>query len=127
MNFLLLLHLALLALAPERDRPLTVRQVVENNQALHGQEIVVSGWLETCDRLSCPLYASRREARRNWPDYWLSIGSTAWFDAFAQQNGPGRVTLRARFDAGCVTDPAERVIAACADRARSLDPIALVR
>lgn len=100
---------------------------MENAGALDGREILVSGWVEHCERLFCELYASRRESRgRSWPVYYLSIGSSAWLDAFVRRNGPGRVTLRARFDARCVTDPRSGIIAACADRVSSLRPIALV-
>lgn len=122
-----LLFLALQAAVPAQgERPLSVREVMENAGTLDGREIVVSGWIEECHRLSCTLYASRREARKDWPDYWLSIGSSGWFDSFAARNAPTRVTLRARFDARCVTDPASGIIALCADRVNSLAPIALV-
>lgn len=108
------------------ERPLSVRQVMENADALDGHEITVAGWIEYCHRLSCPLFASRREVRRDRSDYWISIGRSAWFDAFAARNAPARVTLRARFDARCVVDPAEGVIAVCADRTDSLAPLAVV-
>ena len=122
-----LLIFALQASAAEStERPLSVREVMENAEALDGREISVSGWVQECHSLSCSLYASRREARRQEPRYWLSIGSSPWFDAFARRNAPARVTLRARFDARCVSDPADGVIALCADRVRSLDPLAIV-
>jgi hypothetical protein len=120
--------LAIIALAAGAGTPpLTVREIMENAEALDGQEILVSGWVEECRRLSCTLYASRREARRTLPRYWLSIGRSAWFDAFARRHGPGRITLRARFDADCVTDPRSDVVALCADRVNSLSPLAVVR
>lgn len=109
------------------ERPLTVRHVMENAEALDGREIVVSGWMEECMGLSCELWASRAESRRHPPRYFLSIGSSTWFDALAQRSTPRQVTLRARFSAHCVTDPRADVIAACTDRPRSLDPLVIVR
>jgi hypothetical protein len=120
--------LALFAFAVQAaERPLSVREVMESAEAFDGQEVLVSGWVEECQPLSCILYASRREGRRDWPRYWLSIGSSTWFDAFARRNAPGPVTLRARFSARCVTDPRSGVIALCADRVNSLDPLAIAR
>lgn len=123
-----LLFLALHGSAAQpAERPMTVREVMERAEALDGREIVVSGWVEECRRLSCPLFQSRREARREWPRYWLSVGSSPWFESFARRNVPGRMTLRARLDARCVTDPRTEVIALCSDRAGSLHPLAIVR
>lgn len=128
MRFLPLLLLALTAcVAGRTERPLSVREVVENAQALDGREIVVSGWIETCQRLSCPLYGSSEEVGKDWPIYYLSIGPSRWFESFARRHAPTRVTLRARVDARCITDPATGAIAACADRANSLEPLGLVR
>ena len=128
MTLLPLLLLALHGSAAEpADRPMTVREVMESAEALDGREITVSGWVEECRRLSCPLFQSRREARRTWPRYWLSVGGSPWFDSFASRNAPGRVTLRARLDARCVTDPRTEVFALCGDRAGSLHPLAIVR
>ena len=124
---LALLLAAQAASAGTVEGPLSVRQVMEHAEALDGQEIIVSGWVEECLGLSCGLWASRAESRRHLPRYWLSIGSSAWFDAFARRTTPGWVTLRARFDARCVTDPKTGVFVLCADRVRSLDPIAIVR
>jgi len=76
------------------ERPLSVREVMENARALDGQEIVVSGWLQQCQRLSCGIYASAKEAEKDWP-YYLSIGSSRWFDTFAQRAAPTRIVLRA--------------------------------
>ncbi|MGD9713054.1 MAG: hypothetical protein AB7V46_13425 [Thermomicrobiales bacterium] len=123
----LLLMLQALPLEAATGHPMSVREVMENNERLDGREIVVSGWVEECRPLSCPLYASRREAHRNGPRYWLSIGSSSGFDAFARDHAPGRVTLRARFRADCVNDPSGEAIAVCADRVNSLSPVAIVR
>ena len=116
------------AVAQPADRRLTVRELMENAERYDGRIVTVSGWVETCERLSCSLFQSRREAlQRRSPLYHLSIGSSPWFDAFARRSAPTRVTLRARFSARCVTDPRDDVIAICADRVRSLDPIGIVR
>lgn len=128
MAFVQLLLLSLQASAAEpATRPMTVREMMEKTEALDGQEIVVTGWVRECRRFSCILYQSRRGSRRDDRRYWLSIGASAWFDAFARRNLPGRVTLRARFDASCVIDPRDDVIALCTDRASSLGPLAIVR
>jgi hypothetical protein len=127
MPFLPLLVLLLHASAAHpRERPLSVRQVMENAEAYDGREIIVAGWVEECRRLDCTLYASLNEAQKDSPRYWLSIGRSRWFDAFVRRNGPIHVTMHARFDARCVTDPAEGIIAICAYRVNSLQPIALV-
>jgi hypothetical protein len=128
MPLVLLLSLALQASAPApRERVLSVREVMENIELHDGREIVVTGWIDRCERLSCSLFDSKAEARKEWPRYWLSIGAKAWFDDFAGDRAPARITLRARFDARCVTDPREDLIAVCADRSNSLNPIAIVR
>jgi hypothetical protein len=122
--------LAFLALcacaAGPRERPLTVREVVENAQTLDGEVVVVSGWIERCHRISCGIFESADEVDRDFP-YYLSIGSSRWFDAFAQRAGPTHVVLRARLRSRCISDPATRIIAACADRPGTLEPIALIR
>ena len=127
MRFLPVLLLALSAcVAGPGERPLNVRQVVENARALDGQEIVVSGWIEQCQRLFCSLYDSSEEVGKEWP-YFLSIGPSRWFDAFAERHAPTRVTLRARLNNRCISDPGRGNIAVCADRANSLEPLSLVR
>jgi len=108
------------------ERPMTVREIVQNAHVLDGRVIVVSGWLEQCQPLSCGLYASAAEVRKDSP-YYLSIGSSRWFDAFARRAGPTNVVLRVRVHDRCISDPSIQVIAACADRAGSLEPLALVR
>lgn len=114
-------------MAEPAARPLSVRRVIENAEALDGQEITVTGWIEYCHRRSCPLFDSKPEARDDRSEYWISIGASRWFDTFAARKAPGPVTLRAKFDASCVSDPASGIIAACADRADSLKPRALAR
>ena len=108
------------------ERPLNVRQIVENARALDGQEVVVTGWIEDCERLSCPLYASSEEVGKDSP-YLLSIGPSRWFDDFARRNAPMRVNLRARVHARCITNPATGNIAVCADRSGTLEPLGLGR
>jgi len=108
------------------ERPMTVREIVQNARVLDGREVVVSGWLEQCQPLACGLYASAAEVRTDVP-YYLSIGSSRWFDAFARRAAPTNVVLRARVHDRCISDPSTQVIAVCADRAGSLEPLALVR
>jgi hypothetical protein len=107
-------------------RPLTVRQVVENAEALDGKVILVSGWLPYCHRLSCGLYGSREEVAKDFA-YYLSIGGSRWFDAAALRLEPGFIVLRARLHNKCISDPADGTIAVCADRSGTLEPLALVR
>jgi hypothetical protein len=107
-------------------RPLSVREVVEGAQALDGREIVVAGWLEDCRPLSCGLYGSAGEVRKEFP-YYLSIGRSPWFDSFARRAAPRRIVLRARLHDRCISDPATETIAVCADRSGTLEPLALVR
>ena len=106
--------------------PLSVRAVVENAPALDGKEVVVAGWLEQCQRLSCGLFGSAQEVGKEFP-YSLSIGRSAWFDAYARRAAPGRVVLRARVHDLCISNPADRVIAVCADRNATLEPLATLR
>ena len=115
----LLLALSACASAPT-ERPLTVRHVVLNAEALDGQEILVTGWIEECWRLSCPLWHSADEVGKDWP-FYLSIGSSKWFDRFAQDNAPMRVTLRARFHDKCIVNPVTQIIGVCADRSETLE------
>ena len=126
MRLLLFSVLALSACAAGSVRPLSVRQVIENAEALDGREILVSGWIEECNRLSCPLYGSADEVGKDWP-YVLSIGASRWFDSFARRRAPTQVTLRARVRDRCISDPAAEAIALCADRSDTLEPLSLVR
>jgi hypothetical protein len=123
--FLILALSACVAGPPER--PLSVRYVVENAGVLDGRDIVVSGWLQACQHLSCSLYDSAEEAGKDSPSYFLSIGRSPWFDSFARRSAPTRITLRARVDASCISDPATGVFALCTDRPNSLEPLGLVR
>ena len=107
------------------ERALSVKQVVENAQALDGQEILVTGWIEHCHRLSCPLFDSAEEVGKEEWSYVLSIGRSTWFDSFARRHAPTRVTLRARLNNRCISNPATRIIAACADRSNTLEPLGL--
>ncbi len=126
-RFLPILFLALSGcVAGLTERPLGVRDVVENARALDGQEIVVSGWLQHCQRLSCGIYASAKEAEKDWP-YYLSIGPSRWFDTFAQRAAPTRIVLRARLHNRCISNPATQIVGACTDRGDTLEPLALIR
>jgi hypothetical protein len=113
------------------DRPLTVAEVVENAEALDGREIVVAGWLDQrCYRFSCGIHASAREVKMEVKEelpYYLSIGRSRWFDAFSERAAPTRIVLRARLHDRCISNPATGIIAVCADRSNTLEPIALVR
>lgn len=123
-----LLLLSLLAVAGcvtgPSSSPLTVRHVIEDARSLDGREIVVAGWLEHCQPLSCALYASVEDVRSDNP-YYLSIGSRPWFDAATRGSGPAWIVLRARLHNRCINDPASGVIAMCSDRPETLEPIAL--
>ena len=108
------------------QHPMTVQQVVQEARTLDGQEVVVTGWLQECRRLSCPLYASAEEAEKEQPSF-LSIGPSVWFDPLSLHLARTRITLRARFNSRCVSDPASGVIAVCTDRPASLEPIRMIR
>ena len=105
---------------------MSVREVTQNAAALDGREVVVAGWLEQCLPLSCGLYGSAKEVRKPLP-YYLSIGASGWFDAFARRAGRRWVVLRVRVHDRCVSDPAAGTITGCADRAETLEPLALAR
>ena len=126
MRFTLLLIAPLAACVGIAERPLSVREIVENASELDGQEVLVTGWIEYCHRLSCPLFDSADEVGREWP-YVVSIGPSRRFDDFVEQHAPMRITFRARMNDVCVTDPATRIIAACADRSRTLEPLSTSR
>ena len=125
-----LLSVVILALsacvAGPTERPLTVREVIENARVFDGEEVIVSGWLEECQHLSCGIFASAKEVDKDFP-YYLSIGPSPWFDSLAQRAAPGPIVLRARLHDRCVSNPATQIIVACADRPSTLEPLALVR
>jgi hypothetical protein len=122
-----LLPLTLTAcVAGPTERPLTVQHVVENARALDGREVVVSGWMEQCQRLSCGIFASAAEVDKDFP-YYLSIGPSRWFDPLAQRAAPGPIVMRARVHDRCISDPATQIIAACSDRNGTLEPLSLIR
>lgn len=104
---------------------LSVRDVVERARSLNGQEVLVSGWLQSCQTFSCGLYGSQSEVVRSAP-YYLSIGPSRWFDSFASRAGPRQVVIRGRVHDLCISDPANDVIAACSDRPASLEPLAVI-
>lgn len=108
------------------ERTLSVREVVENARTLNGQEIKVAGWLESCQPLSCGIFGSAEEVDSDFP-YYLGIGRSAWFDSVARQHAPGQIVLRARVRDVCISDPATGIIAACADRSGTLEPLALIK
>jgi hypothetical protein len=121
---------ALLALAATQagasERPWTVRQVIENAELLDGREVIVAGWLQACQRLSCPLFNSPEEAKGQSPAYHLSVGGNGWFDHDARRYAPSYVILKARVDARCINDPSQDVIALCTDRPSSLRPVRII-
>jgi hypothetical protein len=121
----LLLALSACATSPA-ERPLSVRHVVLNAEALDGQEILVTGWVEECGHFGCPLWHSPREIGKEWP-YRLSIAASKWFDRYADLNAPMRVTLRARFHDRCISDPVSQTIGVCTDRGSNLEPLSRVR
>jgi hypothetical protein len=124
----LLLSVTLSACVTGGDsRPWTVRQVVEKAEVLNGTEVVVAGWLETCQRLSCALYDSPAEATKDGPTAYLSVGSSDWFDAEARRNGPAHVIIRARVDSRCISDPRQNVMKLCTDRPGDLHPLEIIR
>lgn len=127
MRTLPLLLVALSAcVAGPAERPLSVRYVVENAEALDGREIVLSGWIDHCERLSCALYDSAEEIGKDWA-YFLSIAPSSWFDPYIRGRAPTRVTLRARLHDRCIVNPATQIIGVCADRGGSLEVLAIVR
>ena len=141
------LSLALAALAmtscitsSPAGRVWSVRQVIENQDALDGRVITVRGWVRYCERLGCALYDSRAEERLDRdPDrgpgpgdpyglgFHLSIGGYPWFDEQAHLNAPSYVVMVAKVDGRCMNDPKEGIIAACTDRPDTLVPIRILR
>lgn len=109
--------------APASARPMSVREVTQNAAALDGREVVVAGWLEQCLPRSCGLYGSAKGVRKRFP-YFLSIGASRSFDAFARRAGRRWVVLRVRVHDRCVSDPAADIIAACSDRPSTLEVLA---
>ena len=107
-------------------RVLDVREIVENAGALDGKEVLVSGWMANCHPLSCGLFQSRRETGRSFP-YYLSIGPSDWFDAFANHGPARQVVLRVRVNAKCISNPGTGEIAVCADRPTTLEPLGTIR
>lgn len=108
------------------ERPLTVQEVVENAHDLDGRVIVLSGWLQHSQPLSCGIFASAEEVEKDFP-YYLSIASSRRFDRSAEGAAPRPIVLRARLWNRCISNPATELIAACGDRAGTLQPLNLVR
>lgn len=108
------------------ERTLSVREIVENARTLDGQEVTVAGWLESCQPLSCGIFGSAEEVDSDFP-YYLGIGRSAWFDSVARKHAPGQIVLRARFRDACISDPSTGIIAACADRSGTLEPLAVIK
>ena len=99
----------------------TISQLTSNLAAFDGQVVLVHGWLDECEDLSCGLFASKSEAEeRQYGPQMLSIGSTVSFDDKAVGKGPAEVLLKARVDATC-----RREDIVCMDRASELRPISI--
>ncbi|HEY5722898.1 MAG TPA: hypothetical protein VIT45_11310 [Allosphingosinicella sp.] len=133
--------LSLASCATRPDGPVwSVRQVMDNSEAVEGKVIDIRGWVQRCERLGCGLYDSREEYRRSQdPDrgpgpgdpeglgFHLSIGTSAWFDEEAALNAPSYVIMTARVDGRCMNDPKHGTIALCIDRSGTLEPIRIIR
>ncbi len=107
--------------------PLSVKEVVDNAHKLNSRTVTVRGWIQYCHRLSCPLFQSAEEVGKEWPRYFLSIGSSSWFDSAVQPRVPGLLTLRVRVNDDCISNPRTGVIAVCADRSNSLEVLSVIR
>jgi hypothetical protein len=109
------------------ERPWTVRQVLENRQSLNGKTIVLKGWSDSCQRLSCTLYDSPDEVRKERANYWVSVGGYPSFDQAAAARVPSYVVMVARVKTRCMNDPSGETIALCADRPSSIVPLRILR
>lgn len=139
--FLAFAPLALASCVTLPDGPVwSVRQVMDNSDAVDGKVINIRGWVQHCERFGCGLYDSREEYRRDQdPDrgpgpgdpyglgFHLSIGTSAWFDEEAALNAPSYVVMTARVDGRCMDDPKFGDIAVCTDRSNTLEPVRIIR
>ena len=99
---------------------LNVPEVVANFAAYDGRTVRVRGWLDTCQMLSCGLFATKEEAlNRGYGEHMLSVGSTPDFDDQAVGRGPAEVIIVARVNSDC------RSKFICMDRANELEPLAI--
>lgn len=107
-----------------RPRPsraaLSVIEVIDGQEDLIGRRVVIRGVLSECQRLSCVLVGEDGNGRERF----LSIGSSAAFDAAARSHSGRTVEIEARLTDVCLPVPDPDVIPVCADRSSTLaDPV----
>jgi hypothetical protein len=105
------------ALAPPA---MSVAQLIDQFAQLDGQALDVHGWMGSCTRTSCGLFATRPEASKGVITGWAHVlKPTDSFLAELRSQNPRRVVLSARVVVTCRADQGE----ICLERIGYLVPL----
>ncbi len=115
MNMLLALLLVAPGTAPAPE-PIyaTIAQIRADPDRFHGRQVVVRGWMNACQNLSCSIKRNPNPMRNEWKDK-LSIDANPSFDKIVVDWLPSEIEVSATVDATCF-----RGDVICMDRAPDL-------
>jgi hypothetical protein len=107
------------AATPPEVKPVatTIAAIRSNPQKFSGQVVRLTGWVNSCQSLSCAI-DERPAADRKGAGQRLSIAADPRFDRTIEPLLPTYVEFDARFDAACV-------VGVCTDRAPVLTVVSL--
>ena len=108
------------ATLPAKPAALSVHEVSQQQDALNGKVIRVSGVVRHCQRLSCALISPTNKL------HFISIGNSETFDQDIRQHLNREVVVEGMLDSRCVNDFDLGDYAVCADRPDSLANPSLV-
>lgn len=115
-----------IASAPPEVKPIsaTIAAIRSNPRKYDGQVVRLTGWVNSCQRLSCGINERPASDPKGAGD-GLSIGDDAKFDQTIAPLLPTYVEFDARFDARCLIHSQENEIVVCTDRAPVLTVVSL--
>ena len=115
-----------IASAPPEVKPIsaTIAAIRSNPRKYNGQVVRLTGWVNSCQRLSCGINERPASDPKGAGD-GLSIGDDAKFDQTIAPLLPTYVEFDARFDARCLIHSQGNEIVVCTDRAPVLTVVSL--
>lgn len=120
----LALLLAVATAAP--GTPMSVTDALSKLHALNGKKVVVHGWLDRCERLSCALFPTLAAARqRDYSGPRLSLAGTHVVDDRAAELAHREIVIEGVISDRC-HQAANGEIVVCTDRAPDLTPIRIL-
>ena len=116
------------ALAAATVPAMSVANVRNNLHALDGKTVVVHGWLDRCEKLSCGLFPSLAAARAcDYGGVMLSVAASPVVDGRAAELALREVQIEGVLSDRCRAPTADGTITVCSDRAPDFTPTRLVK